>query len=66
MTQKRCWEVAARLRAELAGIEQERVELVETLKIIQAWDCLNPPNPELCADHPWLKKLVDDALVDVR
>jgi hypothetical protein len=32
------------------------------LKQIQQWDCLNPPNPELCADHAWLKQLVDAAL----
>ena len=24
-----------------------------TLRAIQGWDCLNPPDPSLCADHPW-------------
>lgn len=32
------------------------------LKAIQGWDCLNPPNADLCADLPWLRRLVDAAL----
>jgi hypothetical protein len=40
--------------------EVERLRMA--LKAIQDWDCLNPPNPALCHDHPWLRQLVDDAL----
>jgi hypothetical protein len=32
------------------------------LETIAGWDCLNPPQPELCADLPWLRRLVDQAL----
>jgi hypothetical protein len=32
------------------------------LRKIQQWDMLNPPRPEMCADLPWLKRLVDEAL----
>lgn len=42
---------------------QERCNRLEAaLERIAEWDCLNPPRPELCADHPWLKRLVDEAL----
>jgi hypothetical protein len=34
----------------------------DALRTIQQWDCLNPPNPELLMDLPWLKRLVDEAL----
>lgn len=34
------------------------------LRKIQQWDCLNPPRPELLADLPWLKRVVDAALDD--
>lgn len=44
-------------------------QTAEALKVAQAalikvqqWDCLNPPRPELLADLPWLKRLVDEAL----
>jgi hypothetical protein len=43
----------------------ENAKLREALERIQAWDCLNPPNPSLCADHPWLRGIVDAALSDV-
>jgi hypothetical protein len=36
----------------------------EALEQIAQWDCLNPPDPNLCHDHPWLKRLVDDALAN--
>ena len=36
--------------------------LREALLVIKRWDCLNPPDPKLCADHPWLKGHVDAAL----
>lgn len=50
------------LVAELDGLRADLAAARETLKQIQAWDCLNPPDPNLCADHPWLKRLVDAAL----
>ena len=41
----------------------QRAEQLETaLRTIKAWDCLNPPATDLCADFPWLKQLVDAAL----
>jgi hypothetical protein len=40
----------------------ERNRLRAALELIQKWDCLNPPRSELCADHPWLKRLVDEVL----
>jgi hypothetical protein len=44
-----------------------RIDTLETaLLAIQSWDCLNPPRSELCADHPWLKRLVDAALADAK
>ena len=48
--------------------EQDRklAEAVEALVRIGQWDCLNPPNAELCADHPWLRRLVDEALARLR
>ena len=48
------------------GWERMRDEEVERLRAaleqIQHWDCLNPPDPKLCADHPWLRSVVDKAL----
>ncbi len=43
-------------------LEAELAVAVATLRRIQQWDCLNPPDQNLCADHPWLKRLVDGAL----
>lgn len=40
----------------------EADRLKAALRKIQQWDCLNPPRPELLADLPWLKRLVDEAL----
>ena len=40
----------------------EQRSLRAALKRIQAWDCLNPPRIDLCADLPWLRCLVDEAL----
>jgi hypothetical protein len=37
-------------------------KLETALRTIQQWDCLNPPRPELLADLPWLKRVVDEAL----
>lgn len=51
-----------RIGARLALVFAERDRLRAALKRIQEWDCLNPPNPDLCHDHPWLKRTVDDAL----
>ena len=42
----------------LAEVERYRA----ALKRIQGWDCLNPPQSALCADFPWLRRLVDEAL----
>jgi len=47
---------------ELDRLTAERDELRNVLRRIAEWDCLNPPDRTLCADHPWLKKLVDTAL----
>ena len=43
-------------------LSEENERLRAALRQIQEWDCLNPPDPKLCADHPWLRRLVDDAL----
>jgi hypothetical protein len=47
-------------RAEAA--ERRAAEAEKVLRTIQQWDCLNPPDAALCADLPWIKHLVDDAL----
>lgn len=49
-------------QAQSAAYEARIKRLEEALRRIQEWDCLNPPDPSLCADHPWLKRLVDEAL----
>jgi hypothetical protein len=43
-------------------LKQEARRLRAALERIREWDCLNPPDPGLCHDHPWLKRTVDDAL----
>lgn len=48
--------------AERDAAVQRADRLAKTLREIQAWDCLNPPDPHFCADHPWLRRLVDEAL----
>ena len=49
--------------AELLAHGGPRLAALEAaLRAIQQWDCLNPPDPNLCHDHPWLKRTVDDAL----
>lgn len=50
------------LVAELRAARAEAARLRQALQAIQGWDCLNPPDPQLCADHPWLQRLVDAAL----
>ena len=45
---REAWAEAERLRAALTTIRQ--------------WDCLNPPDPNLLADLPWLARLIDAAL----
>lgn len=40
----------------------EAERLRAALQKISEWDCLNPPNPQLLGDLPWLRQLVDDAL----
>jgi len=49
-------------RAALRDLVAQADDAIATLRRIQEWDCLNPADPGLCADHPWLKRLVDDAL----
>lgn len=46
----------------VASLTRERDEARAALRLILAWDCLNPPDPTVCADHPWLRRLVDAAL----
>jgi hypothetical protein len=46
----------------MVAAEAEVKRLREALRVIAEWDCLNPPDFELCADHPWLKRHVDAAL----
>ena len=50
------------LLADLADARQECARLRAALERIAAWDCLNPPDPILLNDLPWLRQLVDDAL----
>lgn len=50
--------------AESQKLLARNLQLEHVLRTIQKWDCLNPPNSELCADHPWLKQLVDEAIAD--
>ena len=51
----------------LAELQLQK-ELIEHMRkhllMISQWDCLNPPNRDLCADHPWLRQVVDAALAD--
>jgi hypothetical protein len=54
------------LEAKIAMLETRNATLLAALESIAAWDCLNPPDPNLCADHPWLKRLVDDAIAAVK
>lgn len=51
-----------RLRRRNARLKEEARKYRNALQQISQWDCLNPPCPDLLADLPWLKKLVDDAL----
>ena len=50
------------LRSGLAFYKPEAERYRAALKRIQGWDCLNPPQADLCADLPWLRRLVDEAL----
>jgi hypothetical protein len=50
------------LRSGLAFYKPEAERYRAVLKTIQGWDCLNPPQADLCADLPWLRRLVDAAL----
>jgi hypothetical protein len=45
-----------------AAIIAERNDLRDTLRTIQAWDCLNPPRTELLSNLSWLKRVVDEGL----
>ncbi len=47
---------------QLAEIRADALQ--EALERIRSWDCLNPPRPDLLADLPWLRRLVDAALAD--
>ena len=58
-TINREWGVCA---SRMVAAEAEVKRLREALRVIAEWDCLNPPDFELCADHPWLKRHVDAAL----
>ncbi len=51
---------AARERITILESEIDRLRVA--LRTIQQWDCLNPPATHLCADLPWLRGVVDDAL----
>ena len=51
-----------RFRDSLAFYRTEATRYRAALKAIQGWDCLNPPQSDLCADFPWLRRLVDEAL----
>lgn len=51
-----------RLRAEVSRLTEENRRLREALERIAAWDCLNPPDPSLCGDLPWLSDVVRAAL----
>jgi len=51
-----------RLCRELGKRDSEIGRLREALRQISGWDCLNPPQAEILADLPWLRRLVDDAL----
>lgn len=55
-------EARADRRHRVAELEAANARLRAALETIRGWDCLNPPDPRLCGDHPWLKRLVDDAL----
>lgn len=50
------------LAAEVEWQQLVITRLRDTLRRIQEWDCLNPPDPK--SDFPWLKRLVDEALRD--
>lgn len=50
------------LRRRNARLKEEAQKYRSALLKIREWDVLNPPRPELLADLPWLKKLVDEAL----
>jgi hypothetical protein len=52
------------LQRDLEHTNAERLRLRLVLVQIQDWDCLNPPDARLCADHPWLRRLIDNALGD--
>ena len=54
--------IQARLREESDDLRADNERLREALKTIQAWDCLNPPRPDLLGDLPWLRRVVDAAL----
>jgi sensor domain CHASE-containing protein len=47
---------------ELDDLKLEADKFRAVLKQIQEWDVLNPPQPDICCDFPWLKQLVDYAL----
>jgi hypothetical protein len=51
-----------RAAAALASQARRIAELEGALKTIRAWDCLNPPRPDLLGDLPWLRSVVDAAL----
>lgn len=48
--------------ARIAELEAEVTRLRAAIVRVQQWDMLNPPNPLFCADFPWLRALVDEAL----
>lgn len=37
-------------------------DLRRALQKLQAWDCLNPPRVDMCADLAWVKQTIDEAL----
>ncbi len=43
--------------------QQARIqELEKALRTIQQWNCLNPPEPDMLLDLPWLGRFVNAAL----
>jgi hypothetical protein len=49
-------------RAALESQARRIADLEGAFKTIRAWDCLNPPRPDLLGDLPWLRSVVDAAL----
>ena len=51
---------------ELRDLRADMRMAEDALKLLAAWDMLNPPDPEKFADARWCKTLVDAALAAVK